>query len=510
MKKNIFIIALIFNCIIINYQLIAQPTIQWEKSYGSSWLEFARSVQQTSDYGFIMVGASQFADNDVSVNYGSNDYWVVKTDSLGNIEWEKSYGGSESDYALSVQQTTDGGYVVIGNSKSNDVDVSGHHGSVSANDIWLIKLDALGNLLWEKSYGGISEETASYIQQTTDGGYIFTGSSSVVDGDVTTFNGGMSDYWVVKIDGLGNILWQKSYGGNGTDEANSVQQTQNGGYVVAGVSSSSNGDISNPKGSNDYWVIMLDSIGGILWEKSYGGSGADLAKSIRQTNDGGFVIVGESLSSDGDVTVNPTSLWLIKIDNNAGLLWQRGFSVGISWQAKDVIEISSDGGFLIASGVNANFNDISVIKTDSLGNLDWQKQLGGSGSDEPVAFREITGGRYVVFAVSDSFDGDINNPVGADDYWLVKLDAVVGVNKTNLPKKDVIIYPNPTQGIFQIITKGLIHQFTIINSIGKVVMQQQLNQESVSIDIGNYPKGFYVVKLKMENETIINKIIHTQ
>ncbi|HRH60473.1 MAG TPA: hypothetical protein PL045_07875, partial [Chitinophagaceae bacterium] len=182
------------------------------------------------------------------------------------IEWQKSLGGTSYDFANSIQQTKDGGYITAGGSWSNDNDVSGHHGT-SYSDYWIVKLDSAGNIQWQKSLGGSDFEYAYWIQQTKDGGYIIAGESSSKDGDVTN-NHGSRDYWIVKLDSAGNIQWQKSLGGTLYDQAFCILQSNDGGYVIAGTSLSNDGDVNNNHGGWDCWVVKLDSAGNMLWQKS--------------------------------------------------------------------------------------------------------------------------------------------------------------------------------------------------------------------------------------------------
>ncbi|UCH15292.1 MAG: hypothetical protein JSV22_04830, partial [Bacteroidales bacterium] len=231
--------------------------IEWQKSLGGSCGDEAHSIKQTSDGGYIVAGLSCSNNGDVSENNGNYDYWIVKLTSTGEIEWQKSHGGNEAEWAYSIQQTSDGGYIVAGVSQSNDGDVSGNHGTY---DYWIVKLTSIGVLDWQKSLGGSDEDMAYSIQQTSDGGYIVAGRSESSDGDVSG-NHGSSDFWIVKLNPSGEIDWQRTLGGSGDDYANSIQQTTDGGYIVAGGSNSNDGDVSGNHGYGDYWVVKLTSTG---------------------------------------------------------------------------------------------------------------------------------------------------------------------------------------------------------------------------------------------------------
>ena len=200
-----------------------------------------------------MAGRSKSSDGNVTGNHGVYDYWVVKLDATGNIQWQKSLGGSNNDIAQSIHTTSDGGYVVAGYSQSIDGNSFGNHGSY---DCWVVKLDAAGNIQWQKSLGGLSDDVAQSINTTSDRGYIIAGYSSSNDGEVTG-NHGAQDYWVVKIDAIGNLQWQKSLGGSSSDVAYAILNTSDSGYILAGYSSSNDGNVTGNHGGVDCWVVKL-------------------------------------------------------------------------------------------------------------------------------------------------------------------------------------------------------------------------------------------------------------
>jgi len=230
------------------------PSISFARVFGGSDDDRAYCIQQTSDGGYIVAGYTYSNDIDVSGNQGVYDYWVVKLDSSGNIEWQKCFGGSDDDRAYCIQQTSNGGYIVAGYTESNNGDVSGNHGK---NDYWIVKLDSSGNIEWQKCLGGYYNDYACSIQQTSNGGYIVAGYTESNNGDVSG-NHGSYDYWIVKLDSSGNIRWQKCLGGSGDDRAYSIQQTSDGGYIVTGYTESNDGEVSGNHGSKDYWIVRLD------------------------------------------------------------------------------------------------------------------------------------------------------------------------------------------------------------------------------------------------------------
>jgi hypothetical protein len=293
--------------------------LQWQKSYGGSGWDRANSIQETTDGGYIVAGWSSSNDGDVSGNiYFSDNYWIVKLDVNGIIQWQRTFGGdSGGGGTTSIQQTSDGGYIVAGFYTDNGGDVTGNHGQF---DYWIVKIDAFGILQWQKSLGGSVEDYANSIQQTSDGGYIVAGQSNSNDGDVTG-NHGEPDYWIVKLDPNGIIQWQKSLGGSSWDQASAIQQTTDGGYLVTGSSSSNDGDVTGNHGDGDLWVVKLDLNGNIEWQKSYGGSGGEGAHSIQETSDGGYIVAGYSNSNDGDVSGNhgDGDLWVVKLNSTSSI-----------------------------------------------------------------------------------------------------------------------------------------------------------------------------------------------
>jgi hypothetical protein len=394
---------------------VAPPGIQWQKSLGSSYSGFGiiiiSSVQQTNDGGYILAGNSYSNGEDVSGHHGSDgsrDYWIVKLYSTGVIEWQKSLGGTGMDTAWSIKQTSDSGYIVAGASTSNDGDVTGNHGD---SDFWIVKLDSIGNQQWQKSLGGTDTDSALSIQQTSDGGYIVAGSSGSNDDDVSGNHGG-SDFWVVKLDSSGNQQWQKSLGGTGVESAWSIQQTRDSGYIVAGASTSNDGDVTGNHGDSDFWVVKLDTGGNLQWQKSLGGLGEDDALSIQQTGDGGYIVAGGSRSNNDDASGNHGDMdyWVVKLDTGGNLQWQEslgGTGVDVAYS----IQQTGDGGYIVAGYSTSNDGDVTgnhggsdfwVVKLDSSGNQQWQKCLGGSSGDDACSIQQTSDGGYIVAGPSRS------------------------------------------------------------------------------------------------------------
>jgi uncharacterized delta-60 repeat protein len=311
----------------------------WAKTYGGTGDDVAFSVQQTSDGGYILAGLT------TSFLAGNYDAFLIKTDANGDIIWAKNYGGAYNDFALSVQQTSDGGYIVAGYTESF---------GAGGYDFFLIKTDANGNVIWAKTYGGGGVDWAFSVQQTSDGGYIVAGLT-------TSFGAGGGDAFLIKTDANGDIIWGKTYGGTDWDWAYSVQQTSDGGYIVAGYTESFGA------GGYDFFLIKTDANGNVIWAKTYGGTNYDYAHSVQQTSDGGYIVAGLTTSfGAGD-----RDIFLIKTDANGDIIWAKTYG-GTYWDEVSSVQQTSDGGYIVA-GYTTSFGaggwDIFLIKTDANGNL---------------------------------------------------------------------------------------------------------------------------------------------
>jgi len=517
--KNLTIFLLL---LIIGYSIKSQttpPSIQWQHSYGGTISDECQSIQQTNDGGYIIAGMAESNDGDVTFNQGDDDFWIVKIDTLGNIQWQKSFGGTGYDFLNEIQQTKEGGYIVVGSSGSNDGDITGHQGGW---DYWVVKLDTSGNMQWQKSLGGNHNDYGNSIKQTKDGGYIVAGSSESNNGDITGNHDSLGyffDYWIVKLDSSGNIQWQKSLGGNGHDEANSIQLTIDGGYIVVGTSESIDGDVTGNHGNFDYWVVKLDSLGNIQWQKSLGGTSYETAFSVQQTIDGGYIVAGFSYSNDGDVsgnhdtTCNSSDYWVVKLDSTGNLQWQNCFGGSLDEEAYSVRQ-TLDGGYIVAGRAESGEGDIIghlgntdywLVKLDSAGNLQWQKSLGGSLDDDAQSIIQTTSGDYLVAGRSISIDGNITGNIGDMDYWIVKLSLTTRIKELYI-KPEVSIFPNPSDGNFTVNVPENTRYIEISNSFGQV-LEKRLVGHQAYLNFLIRENGVYFVQIVTDKEIITKKVV---
>jgi hypothetical protein len=422
------------------------PEIQWQNTIGGNSEDMLFSVTQTTDGGYLLGGYSYsgISGDKTETSQGGSDYWVVKLDGSGNIEWQKTIGGSDWDQLRSVIQTTDGGYLLGGMSASG---ISGDktQASQGGSDYWVVKLDGSGNIEWQNTIGGNSSDYLYSVIQADDSGYLLGGYSfSGISGDKTEESqGGYWDYWVVKLDGSGNIEWQNTIGGNASDVLRSVIQTDDGGYLLGGDSDSGiSGDKTEAsQGVNDYWVVKLDGSGDIEWQNTIGGSFYDILYSVIKTTDGGYLLGGNSWSGiSGDKTEANQGYydyWVVKLDGSGNLEWQNTIGGDKEDLLYSVIQ-TIDGGYLLGgysfSGISGDkteaniqpdYSDFWVMKLDGSGNIEWQNTIGGNSDDIPFSVIKTTDGGYLLGGTSGSgISGDKTEASqGSADYWVVKLFA---------------------------------------------------------------------------------------
>ena len=372
---------------------------EWARTYGGTGFDVARSVQQTADGGYIVTGETN------SFGPGAYSYvWLLKLDISGNILWQKTFGtslslrpgggggqGEGGDVGYSVQQTSDGGYIVAGETSSFGV----------GWDAWLLRLDANGNIIWQKTYGGTEYDSVYSIQVTADGGYIAVGRTlSFVHGYLS---------WIFKLDANGDVVWQKAFGGHGVNSAASVQQTSDGGYIMAGTTGEAGA------GDTDGWLVKLDTSGNVMWEKTYGVSVSDATNSVKPTADGGYIVAG---FTNGFSLPAKSDAWLLKLDGGGSISWQKAYT-GTGSQNAFAVEPTGDGGYVLAGTTNPTGSNIDalVVKVDASGNIIWQRAFGGADVDYAYDVKPTTDGGYIVAGYTRSFGA------GGSDAWLLKLDA---------------------------------------------------------------------------------------
>ncbi|MCK5843210.1 MAG: PQQ-like beta-propeller repeat protein, partial [Victivallales bacterium] len=384
----------------------------WERTYGGSHYDHGESVAQTSDGGYIVSGET------CSFGAGNNDVYLVKIDAEGDTIWTRTYGGDENEYGKSVAQTSDGGYIVAGYTYSF---------GAGEFDVYLIKTDSEGDTIWTRTYGGSNWDWGESVAQTSDGGYIIAGGTK-------SFGAGERDVYLVKTDALGDTLWTRTYGGSDEDYGYSIALTTDGGFIIAGYTESFGA------GRSDVYLIKTDGGGDTIWTRTYGGIYSDLGYSVALTSDGGHIIAGMTKSFGAD----SADIYLIKTDTSGDTIWTRTYGGSESDYGWSIAQ-TTDGGYIVAGwtkSFGAGEHDVYLVKTDSDGDTLWTRTYGGSESDVVYSVAQTTYGGYIVAGWTHSFGA------GGSDFYLIKTNSLgftaIGESPSARPEEIAInAYPNP-------------------------------------------------------------------
>ncbi len=400
-------------------------------TYGGSQNDSFQDIIATQDGGFAALGYSQSIDGDVSDNDTQvNMYWLLKADANGSVEWSKTYGGSDDDRGQQLIQTNDGGFALVGFAKSGDGDASDNAGFA---DQWIVKLDSNGNVQWQKNFGYSGSDQAFSIIQTSDGGFFTAGFLDVTasGGQGNDGRHGVGEFWGHKLDANGNLIWRRYFGGSNNDRAYGVVETQNQGLLLVGATESTDFDITNSKGSYDFWAVHLDSSGNLLWQRNYGGSEIDIAYAVTKTQDGNYLLVGDTRSTDGDVSnfKGAADVWLVKIDLQGTILWEKTLGGSGFDSARDAAQFGSD---IVITGAsrstdgdldtNQGQTDLWTAQIDSAGDLRWQAAYGGSDLDFGYGITTHNGQVIYIAGDTQSNSGDITQNKGGLDAVVIKIE----------------------------------------------------------------------------------------
>jgi hypothetical protein len=353
---------------------------RWSRTLGGPANERAGSVVETSDGGYMIAAWFQ----------SSSSFWLIKAGADGDTEWTRSYGVDSCLDAYSVRQTLDGGYIAVGLAEC----LGGHGG------VCLVKTDEQGGLVWDTVMGRWGDINGYSVEQTRDSGYVIVGA--------TRSYGQPWDAWLEKTDQRGREQWNRTLPGGNYECGYCVKQTSDGGYVFAGYTSSAGA------GSDDFWLVRTDDSGATAWEQTFGGAGKDRAFCVLETQDGGFIVVG-----DTDDNGSGTGLWLIKTDASGIRMWDRTFG-GSSRDRGRSVQETQDGGYIIAGSTmsySAGAYDAWLIKTNANGDTVWTRTFGGTGDDIANSVQQTQDGGYIITGYTMSFGA------GGQDVWLIKTDA---------------------------------------------------------------------------------------
>ena len=562
---------------------------KWSRTYGGSLSETFNAVLPLGDSGFILVGSAASADGDLTSNYGIGDCWVVRMDTTGNILWQKNYGGSGYDRADDIIFMPQGGFVIVGSTRSVDVDVSFNHGE---SDVWVFGIDDAGNLLWEKSFGGSDSDNGRSVLATGDSVLMIFASTKSMDGDVEE-NHGNTDYWLIQYNINGDsIVWEKTYGDEESDAGVDMISSRDGGYLMAGNSRTGENGIKN-NGENDYRIIEVDEFGNLVWDHSFGGTMDEIVTDILTASGEGYLLSGYAYSNDGDVEGNHggRDMWIVKLNESGKLIWQYALG-GMYHDVANGATVCPDGGYRITgSAVSKDGNveghlekkiDTWTVKLcedhfiKELANIcedeqfEWEGELySETGTYEKsfvnrCGFDSIRQLKLVVNGYPDNFEieGEVTPYIGkAVEYtvpliynnvyhWFVENGTVVDTpafNKiriawglggsgtlkavaessggcesdtaileitiigesidemSNVPS---IVYPNPTTGEITVKGFGLL-KVDVFSMEGILIDTQQgipgLNE--VRLLIAKQPAGIYYLKIYRKNKVEVKRIV---
>jgi gliding motility-associated-like protein len=418
--STFFFLILVFHSNFLHAQL---PPVYWQKSFGGSGADLRSLVRATSDHGCILGGFSLSSNGDILANAGAQDIAILKLDACGNRQWTKQVGGSGLDLVYGLTEITGNGYYFAGSTSSSASFAPYHGGSM---DAIVGRLDASGNTIWTKTFGGSADELLFSILVLPDTSCVIAGWTNSTDGDGGVLSAAVQNGWLIKIDKNGNLIWKKVYGGSFSATFFDLSFSNDGGFIMTG-------NVIVPPGNTntDFYIVKTDANGNLIWQKQYGGASAEGARTVRACSDGGYIAAGNARSSGGDVSGlhGATDAWIIRIDESGNLLWQK--CIGGA-QAEDVWEMMALPGdrYLFAAGTSSTDGDIThnkgaqdamLIEMDGSGNIVSLNTYGGTGFESFFGISSASDGSIILSGNSNSNDGDISGNRGSSDFILFKL-----------------------------------------------------------------------------------------
>jgi hypothetical protein len=457
---------------------------------------------------------------------GGSDIWVVKISASGQLEWEHCYGGSDSEGTRAVKATSDGGYIVVGPTSSSNGDVSGcpnSNNSPGLTAFWVLKLAPDGALEWQRCLGGSQGELPETVIETSDGGYLVGGYTTSNDGDVVGFSGGR-DAWLVKLTEDGTLEWQQCLGGPASEIIWDIVPTDDGGYIVTGAENSNNpSPVPGVYLDNDIWVFKLDATGQVQWERSFGGSGQDQGRAICQTTDGGYIVTGITNSTNGDMEcgMGGNNIWLAKLDPEGTMQWSQCYG-GSGHDSPFALEVTDHGTFLIA-GITLSSNehvsgcwgngDGWLLEVDGNGDVLWQWCPGGTGYDILQALSsQQSDGSFLVAGGTGSTDGDVAGLGCNDDMWVVKLSPLTTGRPRLEPSLALTLFPNPTTSTLHLQWSGPAPStLEVLDATGRLVygpvVPGNMGEAGYALPVGALPAGLYAVRIQSATGSSVQRFV---
>lgn len=523
---------LIISTILLFTILVSAQKTQWQKNFGGSHADYLYDAMPTLDYGFIMVGGTLSNNTgDVGKSKGDYDFFITKVSEYGNLEWTATLGGDKQDVIKCITNTYDGGFLVAGISNSGVSDEkSCQH--IGMQDIWLVKITIEGTIAWQKTLGGLANENVNDVIKTKDGNFIIAGTSASDGSDYDDAlledknlllkkgtNRGNLDYWLVKVNQKGELLWEKSYGGKYADVLQKVVELPSGNLLVAGTSNSPMGEDKNTKnlGLNDWWILQLDKNGNELWQKSFGAEGDDQLTSCLLTNDKNILLGGNKRSFDREGKGN-SDFALVKIDSLGTTLWEETYNEGKNDFLTDIVQ-NKDSTFLVSGytasrskpklglkkvAPTAGTEDFFVLKLQANGEEDWRKSIGTDKKEVLKKTIETRDGGYVLMGSSIPFNNLGNNDA---NFYIVKL---LDKDKPKPKKLPLEAIPNPTRAYTQIVLGNDYTTGTVLVSdyAGRILQRFTINgKRIIPINLENYADGTYIISVETDIDSNSAKVI---
>ncbi|MDC3340894.1 hypothetical protein OAV50_00215 [Flavobacteriaceae bacterium] len=414
-------------------------TLAWVETFGGSGIDQATAVVTTEDGAYMVVGSTYSNDGHFAGLKSTTDadYFLMRVRPDGGVDWTKVYGGDDDELATGITKTSDGGYVLVGYSRSDNC-FTGSNGGF--HDYYILKVDGQGNEIWCQNFGYPGSDQAQDIIETREGDLMVTGffdvSASGGQGNDDRENAGtlhgVGEYWGIKLDADGQFFWKRYFGGSNNDRSYNVMQTNDGGFVLIGASESDDFDITDSKGSYDYWAVKLSVEGDLEWTRSFGGSEIDIAYDITTTLDGNFLIVGDARSNDQDVSTNygNADIWLVAIDPQGNLIWEKSLGGSMFDSAKDLLPMNDNLYCVTGSSrsndvdvtTNNGENDAWTVVVDAQGTIIFEVAIGGSSLDFSEGAAQGVDGALLIVGNTESSDGDVIQNLGYKDILIYKID----------------------------------------------------------------------------------------
>lgn len=519
MKSTFSLFFILISC----FSLAQTPPTNknWDKSKSGSGADVPVKLIPLSSGSILLaasssgVGPNKSEPNRDPTN-STYDYWLIRMDAAGNTIWDKTFGGTEGDNPTALIVMPDGGYLLCGNSYSG-VGANKTDSCRGGDDFWIVRTDSSGNKLWDKTIGGNGVDLLGSATLTTKGFIVLAGSTlSGVGGDKTSpqVSVGSFDFWTVWLDASGNKVYDRTYGGPQNDNCYSVTPALDGGVLMGGISDSQVGGNKQqaPRGLNDYWVIKTDTLARIMWTNTYGGAAEDYLYSVQNGPSGSFIIGGDSYSPIGfDKTATPKGsddMWVLRISSSGSIIWDQTYGSTDSDELNEITK-TSNGGFLLSgesysqagndkSENNLGVEQIWMVNIDSNGVKQWDKTFFTTGHDEGGLAVESQSGCYIgcigTLAGIGGYKSSSN--LGNVDCWVVEICPSPS-SLESLSNEDVIsCYPNPTTEILNIKTRYDANNFVqIYNQFGQLVQEVAFSSNQIAINMMDFSNGIYLVVL---------------